>query len=241
MVKINIIVDGGKATASPQLSQCMGPMKINMQEVITKINKKTESFNGIKVPVEIIVNERTKEYEIKVGSPPTSELIKKEMEIEKGSATPDKIKSGNISIEQLIKIAKMKSSGMFVNSLKAAIKTVAGSCNSLGILIEGMTSAEFNVLLEQGAYENEIKEEKTEPDKEKLNKLQIQLKEVQDKLNAILAKKKAAEEEAKKEEPKKEEEEKKEGEEGKEEKKEGEAKEEKPKEEKKKDEKEKKK
>jgi len=205
MTKIKVMVEGGKASASPAMSQSLGPMKINIQDVLAKINEKTKDFQGVKVPVEIDVNEKTKEYEITVGSPPASELVKKETGVEKGSGTPDKIKVGNIAIEQLIKVAKMKSTGMFVNDLKASIKTVAGSCNSLGILIEGKNSSEFNKLLDEGKYDKDINEGKTEISAEKKKELEVQLKEVQDRLTAMFAKKKAAEEKEKKEEEKKEE------------------------------------
>ena len=198
MVKIKIIVEGGKASTSPAMAQTLGPMKINLGEVIGSINEKTKAFVGVKVPVEIDVNEKTKAYEIEVGSPSTTELIKKEMGISKGSGTPDKIKAGNIGVEQIIKIAKMKKEGMFDRTLKSAVKTIAGSCNSLGILIEGMISSEFNLLVEEGKYDKEIEEKKSEMEEGKENNLKEQLKDIQVELDAM-NKKKVKEEEKKEE------------------------------------------
>lgn len=192
MGKIKFIVDGGKASTTPVMAQTLGPMGINLQQVVANINEKTRSFQGIKVPVEINVNEKDKSYEIKVGSPPTTELIKKELKLEKGSGSPDKIKSSNISIEHVIKIAKMKMDGMFDNTLKTAVKTVAGTCNSLGILIENKTSQEFNKDLEAGMYDREIKEEKTEPSAEKITRLKQDLVVIQEKLTKELQKKQLA-------------------------------------------------
>jgi hypothetical protein len=156
--------------------------------------------------------------EITVGSPPMSELIKKELKLEKGSGTPNKEKVGNVAVEQLISIAKMKRDGLFDRTLKAAVKTVAGTCNSLGLLVEGKTSDEFNKDLEAGKYDKELEAEKTEVSPEKHKKLQDELGAIQDVLKKEAEIAKAAEE-AKAKEKEKAAEEVKEGE-GKEEKKE---------------------
>lgn len=205
--KVEVIVEGGKAAAGAQMGQALGPMGVNIQAILQEINKKTAAFKGMKVPVKILVDKETKEFEVTVGTPPVSELIKKELNLEKGSGMPDKEKIANIAIEQVIKITKMKESSILHNSLKAAVKTVAGSCNSLGILIEGKTSKEINIDIEAGKYNQEIKEEKTEVSKEKLDLLKKQLVEVQEKIKKEIEKAKAEEEktiEVKKEEVKEE-------------------------------------
>ncbi|MBL7100684.1 MAG: 50S ribosomal protein L11 [Nanoarchaeota archaeon] len=238
--KIELMIEGGKATPAPPLGPALGQLKMNVGEVINQINDKTQSFKGMKVPVILIVDDETKEFEIEVGTPPASQLIKKELGIEKGSGEPNKNKVANAAIEQLIKIAQMKKDSMFAKNLKGAVKCIAGSLNAMGILIEGKISPEFNKDLDSGVYDKEIQEEKIEVNPEKKAKLKEQLSQIQEELQKELEKKQA-EEEAEKaaaapaEEEKKEgeEEEKKEGEEGKEEeKKEGEGKEEGKKEEK---------
>ena len=85
---------------------------------------------------------------------------------------------------------------MLVNSLKAAVKTVAGSCNSLGVLVEGKLSNEFNKDLEAGKFDKELKEEKTTVSPEKTSQLKQQLDTVQEELRKA-AEKLAAEEAAK--------------------------------------------
>lgn len=187
MAKLQLIVEGGKASPTPQVAQTLGPMKINISEVMTKINEATKNFKGVKVPVNLIINDKTKEYLIIVGSPPTSELIKKELGLEKGSGAPNKNKVGNIAIEQLIKIAKMKMASTLEKNLKNAVKTVAGSCGSLGVLCEGKESHEFNVDLDGGAYDKQLADEKTDASTEKLRQLKEQLAAVQEELNKKFA------------------------------------------------------
>lgn len=195
--KIDMIVEGGRASPNPSISQKLGPLKINISEVMQKINEKTSSFKGIKVPVKIIVDTATKDYDIAVGSPPTSELIKKELSLEKGSGEPNKNKIANISIEQIIKIAKMKKDSMFANTLKSAVKGVAGSCSSLGILIEGKNGSEINKDIDSGLYDSLIQSEKTDLSPEKAEMLKIQLAEVQERLKKEIEKLKKEEEELK--------------------------------------------
>ncbi len=195
--KIDMIIEGGKASPTPAVAQKLGPMKINISEVMQKINEKTSSFKGIKVPVKIIVDTISKKCDISVGSPPTTELIKKELSLEKGAGEPNKNKIANISIEQVIKIAKMKKDSMFANSLKAAVKTVAGSCSSLGTLIEGKTGSEINKDIDSGLYDSLIKAEKIDVSPEKAGLLKTQLIEVQEKLKKEIEKLKKEEEELK--------------------------------------------
>jgi large subunit ribosomal protein L11 len=189
MAKIKLIVDGGKASTTPAMAQTLGPLKMDMKKMIEDINSKTSSFNGLKVPVELDVNEKEKTYEITVKSPAAAELIKNELKIKKGSGTPEKVKAGNISVEQLIKVAKMKQESLLTHDLKSAMKGVAGTCNSLGVLIEGNISSKFNVLLAEGKYDSLI-ESCAEVSEEKLKELESQLEVVQEELTKQFAKKK---------------------------------------------------
>jgi len=192
--KIELMVEGGKATPAPPLGPALGQLKMNVGEVINQINDKTQSFKGMKVPVTVTVDDETKEFEIEVGTPPASQLIKKELGIEKGSGEPNKNKVSNAAIGDIIKVAQMKKESMFVKDIKGAVKCIAGSMNAMGILIEGKSSPEFNKELEAGKYDQEIKEEKTEVSPEKRAKLKEQLEEVQEELKKELEKLKAEEE-----------------------------------------------
>ncbi len=177
--KLDLIVEGGKATTTPQLAQKLGPLKINISEVIKKINDKTSSFSGVKVPIKVIIDTDTKGVDISVGTPPVSELIKNELKLEKGSGIPNKDIKGNIAIEQVIKIADMKRDSMYVTDLKSAVKNVIGSCNSLGVYVENEPAKFFIKKIVQGTFDNEIREIKKEPNEEKLAELKNKLKEVQ--------------------------------------------------------------
>ena len=174
---IEILVEGGKAKADASMAQKLGPMKINIQEVLRTINEKTNSFGGMKVPVQITVDPETKEFEISVGTPPISELIKKELNLDKGSSFPNKDKVANVGIEHVIKFAKMKESSILHNSVKSVVKTVIGSCNSLGILIEGKEAKEINKDIDEGKYDKEIEKGITEISEEKKKILKHQLDE----------------------------------------------------------------
>lgn len=191
-----MMVEGGKATPGPEMGQKLGPLKIPIPNILKDINAKTEAFKGVKVPVKLIIDTETKEYTIEVGTPPVSELIKKELSLEKGSSTANKMKIANIGIETLIKISKMKMDSMYTDKIKSAVKTVAGSCNSMGILVEGKLSSEFNKDLESGKYNKELQEQKTEISPEKAAILKEQLTAAQEELRKQ-AEKLAAEEAAK--------------------------------------------
>lgn len=167
---VEALVDGGKASAGPPIGSSLGPLKVNVAQIVSKINEKTSIFKGMKVPVKIIVDTETKEFEIEVGTPSTSQLLKKELSIELGSGEPHIAKVGVISIEQAIKIAKMKESSLLINSLKAGVKNVVGSCQSLGILVEGKEPKEVMKEIDSGVYDAEIKAGKTETPADKASK-----------------------------------------------------------------------
>ena len=162
MSVIKLIVDGGAMKPSPTIAQQLGPKGINIGKVIEDINKATIGFKGVKVPVELDVNEKTKKYEIHVSSPPVAELLKKELGLEKGSGEAGKTKIANAGIENIIGIAKTKLPNMLARDLKNAVKLVLGSCVSLGILVENKSPIEVIAEVNSGKFDNEIKQEKTE-------------------------------------------------------------------------------
>jgi large subunit ribosomal protein L11 len=194
---VDIMVEGGKASPGPQMGQAFGPLGVNIQEILEKINEKTKDFTGMKVPVTVSVDTETKEFDLEIGTPPVSELIKKELGIQKGSDNSIYNKVGNLAIEQIIKIAKMKDSSLLVNSLKAAVKTVVGSCVPMGILVEGKNPQDIELEIDDGKFDDAITSENTEVSDEKKAILKSQLEEVRATLEEENAKlKKKAEEEA---------------------------------------------
>ena len=105
---IEALVEGGKATAGPPLGPALGPLGVNIMEIINTINDKTKEFDGMKVPVKVIVDPKTKKFEIEVGTPPAASLILKELGLEKGSGAPSSHKVGDLKIDQAIKVKKIK-------------------------------------------------------------------------------------------------------------------------------------
>ena len=167
-MQIKLLAEGGAMKPGPALSQKLGPAGINVNSVILKVNESTKEFKGMKVPVELDINTSTKEIKVRVFSPPVSELIKKELGIDKGSGAQKKTKVANASIEQMIKVAKVKSQNLLCNNLKNSVKTVVGSCVSLGILVENKEPYEVEREIEEGKYDKEIKNEISEtPEKKK--------------------------------------------------------------------------
>ena len=175
---VESLVPGGKATAAPPLGPALGPLGVNIGQVVAEINKKTSMFNGMQVPVKVIIDVDTKEFEISIGTPPASSLILKEAGIEKGSGNPKTDKVADVLIEQIIKIAKMKENNLLGNDLKAKVKEIIGTCNSMGILVEGKPAVEAIKEVNEGKFDKEIKEEKTELTAEEKAKLEEEKKKL---------------------------------------------------------------
>jgi large subunit ribosomal protein L11 len=184
---VEALIEGGKASAAPPLGPALGPLGLNIGQVISDINKKTESFKGMQVPIKLIVDKATKTYEIIVGTPPASALIKKEAGIEKGSGKPQTDHVADLAIEQVIKISKMKEEDLHGRTPKARVKEVIGTCNSMGVMVEGKHARDSMRDVEAGRYDEEINAGKTELSAEELKKLQEERAVMQ----AELTKKKA--------------------------------------------------
>ncbi len=169
---VKLLVEGGSMSPGPTLAQQLGPLGINLGQVISRVNEATSNFKGTKVPVELNVDPATKNFEITVRSPPVAELIKKELKLETASGDHKKIKAGNISIEQVIGIAKTKLGEALESNLKSMVKTVVGTCVSLGVLVESKEAVQVASEISEGKYDKEIKEGKTEPSEEKKKELE---------------------------------------------------------------------
>jgi large subunit ribosomal protein L11 len=170
-MQVKILVEGGNMQPGPALSQKLGPAGINIGQVIQKVNDATKGFKGMKVPVEVEIDS-SKNIEVKVFSPPVAELLKKELGIEKGSGLQKKTKVANASIEQIISVSKTKLPNLLSRTLENAVKSVLGSCTTLGILVENKNPLEVIRDIEAGKYDKEISQEITETPKEKKKSLE---------------------------------------------------------------------
>ena len=167
---IKVLIEGGKATAAPPLGPALGPMGVNIGEVVGAINEKTKEFKGMQVPVEVKIDKETKKFDIEIGTPPASALLKKEAGIEKASGNPKEDKVADILIEQVIKVAKMKESNLLGKTLKEKVKEIMGTCNSMGIMVEGNQASESIRLVNEGKFDEKIKSGKTELSEEEKKK-----------------------------------------------------------------------
>ncbi len=141
-ITIQALVEGGKATAGPPLGPALGPLGVNIGQIIGAINEKTKAYAGLSVPVKVTVDKDTKSFDVEVGSPPVSALLKKELGVEKGAKVKGEV-VGNLTLEQVVKVAKMKAPGSLAKSLKAAVNEVLGTCVSAGITVEGKDAREI--------------------------------------------------------------------------------------------------
>jgi large subunit ribosomal protein L11 len=156
--KLDVLVDGGNATPGPPLGPALGPLGVNVVQVVKEINEKTSAFKGMKVPVTLNIDVGTKAFTVSVGRPPTSALILKEIGKESGSGTPKQTKVGNLSIAATLKIAKMKEEDLQGKTLKKRVKEVAGTALSMGVTVDGKDPREFQKAVDAGGYDNQIKE-----------------------------------------------------------------------------------
>jgi large subunit ribosomal protein L11 len=108
----------------------------------------------MKVPVKISVDTETKEFEVSVGTPPTAALLVSEIGVSKGSGVPNTEKIGNITLEQAVKIAKMKKEDILGSTLKAAVKEVLGTGVSMGVTVEGKDPRDVQKEIDEGKHDS---------------------------------------------------------------------------------------
>ncbi|MCW4034582.1 MAG: 50S ribosomal protein L11 [Candidatus Bathyarchaeota archaeon] len=155
---VEALVSGGTATAGPPLGPALGPLGVNVLAIVNKINEITKDYAGMKVPVKVIVDTDNKEFEVSVGTPTTSALLVSELGVGKGSGVPNTEKIGDITMQQAVKIAKMKSEDVLGSTLKAAVKEVLGTGVSMGVTVEGKDPREVQKDIDDGKYDDLLKE-----------------------------------------------------------------------------------
>ncbi len=159
---LDLLIEGGKASPGPTSAPKLSAMKVNIQEIFTEVNGKTKDYAGMQVPVKIIIDADTKEFEIKVGTPPVSSLIKKELGVELAKITEEektkgKTSVGDLKFESIVKIAKMKKDSLLAKDLKAAVKQVLGTTVSMPLTVEGKRGKELIKEVDEGKWEQALK------------------------------------------------------------------------------------
>ncbi len=155
---VELIVAGGQATAGPPLGPALGPLGVNIVQVVNKINELTKDYAGMKVPVTVSVNTEDKTFDVTVGVPTSSALLVSELKIEKGSGTPNSAKVGDIKVDQIVRIAKIKRPELLARTVKGAAKEIMGTCVSMGVTVEGKDPREVQKEVDEGKFDDMFKE-----------------------------------------------------------------------------------
>ncbi|MCL2173424.1 MAG: 50S ribosomal protein L11 [Nitrososphaerota archaeon] len=150
---VELIVNGGQANAGPPLGPALGPLGVNIVAVVTKINEVTKEYAGMKVPVKVSVDTEYKTFEVSVGTPTASALIVSELKIEKGSGTPNSVKVGDLSMEQIVRIAKIKAPQLLATNTSDAAKEILGTCITIGVTVEGKDPRDVQQEINAGMYD----------------------------------------------------------------------------------------
>lgn len=135
--KIKLQIQAGKANPSPPVGPALGQHGVNIMDFCKQFNARTEAQVGYIIPVVIDVYE-DRSFSFVTKSPPAAVLIKKAINLSKGSAAPNKTKVGQITVAQLEEIAKTKMEDLNATSLEAAVEMIKGSCRAMGVtVVEG--------------------------------------------------------------------------------------------------------
>ncbi len=136
-VEVSVLVEGGKAAAGATLGSALGPLGVNVGQVVTKINEETKQFAGMRVPVIIRVDPNTRSVTLVVGRPPVAALLLKEAKKEKGSGKPKTETIGDVSLAAVQRIAEAKGEDLHGRSKEEQANQVIGTCVSLGLTVDG--------------------------------------------------------------------------------------------------------
>ncbi|MCA6217343.1 MULTISPECIES: 50S ribosomal protein L11 [Ideonella] len=135
---IKLQIPAGKANPSPPVGPALGQRGLNIMEFCKAFNAQTQGMEpGLMLPV-VITAFADKSFTFVLKSPPATVLIKKAIGLGKGSDKPNLTKVGKITRAQLEEIAKVKQKDLTAADLDAAVKTIAGSARSMGVIVEGV-------------------------------------------------------------------------------------------------------
>jgi len=154
---VSALVTGGQANAGPPLGPTLGPLGVNILQIVNAINEKTRDFEGMKVPVTVTVDKKSKQWTVDVGIPSAAALILKEAGLQKGSGTAGATWVGDVTLDSVVKVAKLKIDSSYAIDVKSAAKEVIGTCLSLGIKINGKNPKEVTPEVDAGKWDDKFK------------------------------------------------------------------------------------
>ena len=132
---IKLQIPAGKATPAPPVGPALGQHGVNIMAFTKDFNERTKNDIGLIIPVVITVY-ADRSFTFITKTPPAAVLIKKACKIESGSGVPNKTKVATITKEQLQKIAEQKMPDLNAANLEAAMSMIAGTCRSMGVVVE---------------------------------------------------------------------------------------------------------
>jgi len=132
--KIKLQIQAGKANPVPPVGPTLGQHGVNIQQFCTEFNEKTQDKGNYVIPCILTVYE-DRSFDIELKSPPTSDLLRKAVKIDKGSSTPNKDKVAKITTKQIEEIAKTKLADLNTTDIEKAIKIIKGTAKNMGIEI----------------------------------------------------------------------------------------------------------
>ena len=131
---VRLQIPAGKATPAPPIGTALGPQGINIMAFVKEYNERTAGQVGTVIPAEITIYE-DRSFTFITKTPPVDDLLKKAAGVEKGSATPNKVKVGTIDRAKLREIAEMKMKDLNVIDIEGAERMVEGTARSMGITV----------------------------------------------------------------------------------------------------------
>ncbi len=149
---IRFLVKAGKVTPAA-LGQSLGMAGLNIGKVVADINSATKKYEGLKVPVVVSYEPGSRDYEISVSLPPTSQLLLKEAGLSKGSGGNES--AGDLSFSSVVSVAKSKIDSLGGN-LKRAVLQVLGTCVSMGLTVDGKNPRVVQQEVKDGKYNSEL-------------------------------------------------------------------------------------
>ena len=131
---IKLQIPAGQATPAPPVGPALGQHGLNIQDFCAKFNEATRGKEGSIIPVEITVYE-DRTFDIRLKTPPASDLLRKAAGIEKGSGEPHKKNAGSVTKAQVREIAQMKMPDLNAHDVEQAMKIIEGTARSMGLQV----------------------------------------------------------------------------------------------------------
>jgi large subunit ribosomal protein L11 len=132
---VKLQIPAGRANPAPPVGTALGPQGINIMAFCKEFNSRTQSQDGLILPVEITIF-ADKSFTFILKTPPAAILIKKELGLEKGSGQPNRVKVGKLTKAQVRKIAEVKMPDLNCDSIESAMAMVAGAARSMGVEVD---------------------------------------------------------------------------------------------------------